>query len=69
MLLLTKHEQLHIRERVYTPVLGRAALVASCLRGTLPPVALRAVCLVRAIYEGRETRLSRESSKSSWDEV
>ena len=27
----------------------RAALVASCLRGTFPPVDLRAVCLVRAI--------------------
>ena len=34
------------------PVVGadlRAALVASCLRGALPPVDLRAVCLVRAI--------------------
>ena len=28
----------------------RAALVASCLRGALPPVDLRAVCLVRAIF-------------------
>ena len=27
----------------------RAALVASCLRGALPPVDLRAVCLVRAM--------------------
>jgi len=27
----------------------RAAFVASCLRGALPPVDLRAVCLVRAI--------------------
>ena len=27
----------------------RAALVASCLRGALPPVDLRAVCFVRAI--------------------
>ena len=27
----------------------RAALVASCLRGALPPVLLRAVCFVRAI--------------------
>ena len=27
----------------------RAALVASCLRGALPPVDLRPVCLVRAI--------------------
>ena len=34
------------------PVAGadlRAALVASCLRGALPPVDLRAVCLVRAL--------------------
>ena len=34
------------------PVAGallRAALVASCLRGALPPVDLREVCLVRAI--------------------
>ena len=29
----------------------RAALVASCLRGALPPVDLRAVCFVRAIAE------------------
>lgn len=27
----------------------RAALVANCLRGALPPVDLRAVCLVLAI--------------------
>jgi hypothetical protein len=27
----------------------RAALVASCLRGALPPVDLRAVCFERAI--------------------
>ena len=35
------------------PVAGadlRAALVASCLRGAFPPVDLRAVCLVRAIF-------------------
>lgn len=34
------------------PVAGadfRAALVASCFRGALPPVDLRAVCLVRAM--------------------
>ena len=34
------------------PVAGadlRAALVASCFLGALPPVLLRAVCLVRAI--------------------
>ena len=29
----------------------RAALVASCLRGALPPVDLRAVCLVRAMID------------------
>ena len=36
------------------PVAGadlRAALVASCLRGALPPVDLRAVCLVRAMFQ------------------
>ena len=31
----------------------RAALVASCLRGALPPVDLRAVCLVRAMVVDR----------------
>jgi hypothetical protein len=30
----------------------RAALVASCLRGALPPVDLRAVCFVRAMVRG-----------------
>ena len=30
----------------------RAALVASCFRGALPPVDLRAVCLVRAMMSG-----------------
>lgn len=29
----------------------RAAFVASCLRGALPPVDLRAVCLVRAMVQ------------------
>ncbi|KAJ6681104.1 hypothetical protein OIU74_019558 [Salix koriyanagi] len=29
----------------------RAALVASCLRGALPPVDFLAVCLVRAIAD------------------
>ena len=36
------------------PVAGAlflAALVASCLRGALPPVDLRAVCFVRAIAD------------------
>jgi hypothetical protein len=32
-------------------VLRRNASVVSCLRGALPPVDLRAVCLVRAIFE------------------
>jgi hypothetical protein len=39
------------------PVAGadlRAALVASCFRGALPPVDLRAVCFVRAIRTGAE---------------
>ncbi len=39
----------------HAPVAGadlRAALVASCLRGALPPVDLRAVCFVRAIVGG-----------------
>jgi len=37
---------------VVPPVVGadlRAAFVASCLRGALPPVDLRAVCFVRAM--------------------
>ena len=41
------------------PVAGadlRAALVASCLRGALPPVDLRAVCFVRAIFTVRFAR-------------
>ena len=33
----------------HTAVLRAADLAASCLRGALPPVDLRAVCLVRAI--------------------
>ena len=43
------HQRNH---KANSPVAGadlRAALVASCLRGALPPVDLRAVCLVRAI--------------------
>ena len=46
------------------PVAGadlRAALVASCLRGALPPVDLRAVCFVRAGGEewgGKGRRMS-----------
>merc|ERR1711930_39937 len=40
------------------PVAGadlRAALVASCFLGALPPVDLRAVCLVRAMLLGRSS--------------
>ena len=54
------------------PVAGadlRAAFVASCLRGALPPVDLRAVCLVRAILlkrqRGRDTRLRRSGRARS----
>ena len=42
------------------PVAGadfRAALVASCFLGAFPPVDLRAVCLVRAIWEDESGRL------------
>ena len=35
--------------QIHTGAVLRAALEASCLRGALPPVDLRAVCLVRAI--------------------
>lgn len=56
-----------------------AALVASCLRGALPPVDLRAVCLVRAIFvhsserenkfdgrtDGRTGQLSPNSRRST----
>lgn len=41
------------------PVAGAlflAALVASCLRGALPPVDLRAVCLVRAMVAGESCK-------------
>ena len=43
---------LHLCGFLTPPVAGadlRAALVASCLRGALPPVDLRAVCFVRAM--------------------
>ena len=42
-----------------------AALVASCLRGALPPVDLRAVCLVRAISQICRASGSRTDNKSS----
>ena len=44
----------------------RAALVASCLRGALPPVDFRAVCLVRAIVRSAVTSergIMRETGK------
>ena len=44
----------------------RAALVASCLRGALPPVDLRAVCLVRAIVVvGDNNAVHRHSHKTN----
>ncbi|KAL5660687.1 hypothetical protein ACJX0J_027812, partial [Zea mays] len=51
------------------PVAGadlRAALVASCFRGALPPVDLRAVCFVRAIGVVWERRC-RWSVFGVWD--
>jgi len=45
-------QQAHLCGFLTPPVAGadlRAALVASCLRGALPPVDLRAVCFVRAM--------------------
>lgn len=38
--------------------LFRAAFVASCLRGAFPPVDLRAVCFVRAIFPHSPTETS-----------
>lgn len=40
-------------ERRTAAVLLRETLEASCLRGALPPVDLRAVCLVRAMFKMR----------------
>ncbi|CAN0539815.1 unnamed protein product, partial [Laminaria digitata] len=52
------------------PVAGadlRAALVASCLRGALPPVDLRAVCFVRAmVLESIERERQFEESGMGW---
>ena len=50
----------------------RAALVASCLRGALPPVDLRAVCLVRAIVRSAVTSergIMRETGKKLVERV
>ena len=59
------------------PVAGadlRAALVASCFLGALPPVDLRAVCLVRAIWKemcrkrfGKAVFVSRENEGNEGD--
>ena len=38
----------------------RAALVASCLRGALPPVDFLAVCLVRAMASEAKSRFAKE---------
>jgi hypothetical protein len=50
------------------PVVGadlRAALVASCLRGALPPVDLRAVCFVLAIKKYvKEEKEKKEKTKN-----
>jgi hypothetical protein len=45
----------------------RAALVASCLRGALPPVDLRAVCLVRAIAALEDLGMERLDLSLVWD--
>ena len=48
------------------PVAGAlflAALVASCLRGALPPVDLRAVCFVRAIVAAAKVWVSRREGR------
>ena len=47
------------------PVFGalfRAALVANYLRGAFPPVDLRAVCLVRAMFFSKITEKVRNTS-------
>ena len=49
------------------PVAGAlflAALVASCLRGALPPVDLRAVCLVRAMLVSDWKDVGRDGLKA-----
>ena len=51
------------------PVAGallRAALVASCLRGALPPVDLRAVCFVRAMLMTLKTEGKKATKAVSW---
>ena len=45
----------------------RAAFVANCLRGALPPVDLRAVCFVRAMIKRLESkRKKKEKRKWEW---
>ena len=53
---------------LHSPVAGallRAALVASCFLGALPPVDLRAVCLVRAMITMRVLTANVSGSKSA----
>ncbi len=51
------------------PVAGallRAAFVASCLRGALPPVDLRAVCFVRAMVTIQQTEDQQDFEAFKW---
>ena len=53
------------------PVAGAdflAALVANYLRGALPPVDLRAVCLVRAIFQKKTEKIWRALVKNKNEE-
>ena len=52
-------------ENTLTGAVLRAALEANCLRGALPPVDLRAVCLVRAIRTGKLSGFSSVDSEVS----
>jgi len=47
----------------------RAAFVASCFLGALPPVDLRAVCLVRAIWIGEKIEGGKIQLRWDWDLV
>ena len=62
-ILPNSRQPVHLCGFLTPPVAGadlRAALVASCLRGALPPVDLRAVCFVRAMAAVDEMRVSGE---------
>jgi len=51
------------------PVAGallRAAFVASCLRGALPPVDLRAVCFVRAMVTNQQAEDQQDVKAFRW---